>query len=247
MTSPTFGGWKGTDKLIDLLNLKDLIKNRPKILEVGCSTGYITQYMAHKCNCEIIGVDLSKILIEIASDEAKKSNITNISFQEGNVENLPFFDNSFDIVYGEAITALVSDPLKVIKEYMRVLKPGGKIGTVDLFMKDTLNDYFKTETSKIMSNVLGTQIKIRNLQEWEQIFQQSGLKEIQIYDYYEDLFKRDFKFGRLVILMFKLFYYMIVNKEIRQKIIPTLKFAKKFKKVLKGNHFGYLVFIGTKK
>lgn len=108
MTSPTFGGWKGTDRLIELLNIKDMKK--PKILEVGCSTGYITRYVAQKFDCEIIGVDLSKLLLDIAEEESHKLNLNNISFQYANVENLPFSDNTFDIVYGEAITALVSDP-----------------------------------------------------------------------------------------------------------------------------------------
>ena len=64
MTSPTFGGWKGTDRLIELLNIKDMEK--PKILEVGCSTGYITRYVVQKFDCEIIGVDLSTLLLDIA-------------------------------------------------------------------------------------------------------------------------------------------------------------------------------------
>lgn len=39
MTSPTFGGWKGADRLINLLNIKYMEK--PRIFEVGCSTGYM--------------------------------------------------------------------------------------------------------------------------------------------------------------------------------------------------------------
>lgn len=244
MTSPTFGGWKGTDRLIELLNIKDIKK--PKILDVGCSTGYITRYVAQKFDCEIIGVDLSKLLLDIAEEESHKLNLNNISFQYANVENLPFSDNTFDIVYGEAITALVSDPLKVLSEYNRVLKPDGKIATLDLFMKESLSDKFVEETNEIMSNVIGTQVKIRNFQEWEQIFKESGFNSIKIHDYYEDLFKRHYSFGKTVKLIYKLLYHMIVNKEIRQKISPTLKFAKKFQKALKGDNFGYLIFTGVK-
>ena len=107
-------------------------------MDVGCSTGYITRYIAQQFDCEIIGIDLSKLLIDTAQEEALKLNLTNISFQIANVEKLPFPDNSFDIVYGEAITALVPEPQKVIKEYKRVLKPNGKIGTLDVFMRKRL-------------------------------------------------------------------------------------------------------------
>jgi hypothetical protein len=39
---------------------------------------------------------------------------------------------------------------------------------------------------------------------------------------------------------------MTVNKEVRQKIIPPLKFARKFQKALKGSDYGYFIFIGVK-
>ena len=244
MTSPTFGGWKGTNRLIESLEIEDMEK--PKILEVGCSTGYITRYVAQKFDCEIIGVDLSTLLLDIAEEESRKLYLNNISFKYANVENLPFSDNTFDIVYGEAITALVPDPLKVLYEYNRVLKPGGKIATLDLFMKESLSDEFAEETNEMMSNVLGTQLKIRNFQEWKQIFKESGFSSIRIHDYYEDLFKRHYSFGETVKLTYKLLYHMTVNKEIRQKIAPPLKFAKEFQKALKGDNLGYLIFAGVK-
>lgn len=244
MTSPTFGGWKGTDTLIELLQIKEMKK--PKLLELGCSTGYITRYVAQQIDCTIIGVDLSNFLINIAEEEAGKLNLNNIGFQSANIENLPFPDDSFDIIYGEAITALVPDPPKVIKECKRVLKPGGKIATLDLFMKESISDDFVEETNEIMSNVLGTQVKIRNLQEWEQIFNTSGFNGTKIHEYYDDIFKRSYSFGRLLKISFKMLYHMIVNKKIRQKLSPTLKFARKFQKVIKGNNFGYLIFIAIK-
>ena len=232
MTSPTFGGWKGTDRLIELLNIKDMEK--PKILEVGCSTGYVTRYVAQKLDCEIIGVDLSTLLLDIAEEESRKSNLNNISFKYANVESLPFPDNTFDIVYGEAITALVPNPLKVLNEYIRVLKPGSKIATLDLFMKESLSDEFVEETNEMMSNVLGTKVKIRNFQEWQQIFKKSEFSSIKIFDYYEDLFKREYSLGEKIKLTYKLLYHITINKQVRQKIVPPLKFARKFQKALKG-------------
>jgi ubiquinone/menaquinone biosynthesis C-methylase UbiE len=244
MTSPTFGGWQGTDSLIELLNVDETKK--PKILEVGCSTGYITRYLAKKFDCEIIGIDLGDLVLEIAREETQKLNLTNISFQTGNVEKLPFPDNSFDIVFGEAITALVANPVQVLKEYKRVLKPNGKIATLDLFMKESLSEEFVKEISNIMSNVIGTQIRIKTFQEWEQIFTESGFSGTKIDQYYDDIFKRSYSFSKLVKIMFKMLYHMIVNTEMRKKLPPTLKFARKFRKILKEGHFGYLIFTGVK-
>ena len=118
--------------------------------------------------------------------------------------------------------------------------------TLDLFMKESISDEFVEETNEIMSNVLGTQVKIRNFQEWEQIFNASGFNNAKIHDYYDDIFKRSFSLGEMVKIMFKMLYHMIVNKEIRQKLSPTLKFARKFQEVIKGNNLGYLIFNGIK-
>ena len=244
MTSPTFGGWKGTDRLIKKLNLR--IIKQPKILEVGCSTGYITRYVAKKFDCEITGMDLSNLIIEIANNEAKKLNLQHISFRNGNVENIPFPDNTFDIVYGEAITALVPNPAKVINEYYRVLKPGGKLATLDLFMKNSLSQNFIEETNKIMSNVIGSDINIRTLNEWTKIFNDSGFTDFKIYDYYDDIFKRGYSTSEMVKIISKMLYYIITNKIIRKKLTPALKFARKFQSVAKKGFLGYLIFIGFK-
>ena len=87
-------------------------------------------------------------------------------------------------------------------------------------MKESLNDKFTEETNEMMSNVIGTQIEIRDLQVWKQIFKASGFSSIKIYDYYEDLFRRYYSFGEKVILTYKLLYHMTVNKDIRQIIVP---------------------------
>ena len=244
MTSPTFGGWRGTDRLIKMLNLKNM--KQPKILEVGCSTGYITRYIAKKFDCTITGIDLSNLIIEIAKNEANKLNLQNISFRNGNVENIPFPDNTFDVVYGEAITALVPDPVEVIKEYHRVLKPGGKLATLDLFMKESLSKDFVEEINKIMSNVIGSEIGIRTLKEWIKIFNDSILNEIKILDYYEDVFKREYSTSKMLKIISKMLYYMITNRIIRKKLTPALKFGRQFQKVVKNGTFGYLIFIGIK-
>jgi len=149
-------------------------------------------------------------------------------------------------VFGEAITALVPNPIKVVKEYKRVLKPSGKVATLDLFMKESLSEEFIEEISNIMSIVIGTQIRIRTFQEWEQIFTESGFNGIKINEYYDDIFQRSYSKSELVKIISKMFYHMIVNKEMRIKLSPTLKFARKFRQTLKEGQFGYLIFRGTK-
>ncbi|MBE0655732.1 MAG: class I SAM-dependent methyltransferase [Bacteroidales bacterium] len=244
MTSPTFGGWEGTERLFDLLDLKNT--RSPKILEVGCSTGYITRYLAKKYNCDIVGIDLSQLLLDIAKEESDKTGLQNIRYYKADVANLPFSDNTFDIVFGQAITALVPEPIKVINEYFRVLKPGGKMGIQELFMKMTLSTEYEEKINGVMSNVVGSNIRIRNLQEWEHIFCEAEFSECKFYQYSDKLSERDYSFNRKILLFIKLLYYFTFSKEIRKKIWPTLKFANSFRKLLKSGHFAYFIALGTK-
>jgi ubiquinone/menaquinone biosynthesis C-methylase UbiE len=244
MTGPTFGGWEGTNRLIELLNINEMKK--PKILELGCSTGYITRYIAQKFECEITGIDLSDFVLKIAREETEKLHLTNTVFRTGNVEDLPFPDNSFDIVFGEAITALVPNPIMALKEYKRVLKPNGKVATLDLFMNESLSEKLKEEISNVMSIVIGVQVRARTFQEWEQIFAKSGFSSIRMDKYYDNLFTRSYSSAKFIKIMFKMLYHMTINKEMRKKLSPTLKFARKFQNSLKEGHFGYLIFTGNK-
>jgi ubiquinone/menaquinone biosynthesis C-methylase UbiE len=246
MTSPTFGGWKGTDKLIELLGIERMEK--PRILEVGCSTGYITRHVAQKFDCEIVGVDISEILIELAREESERLNLANASFERASAESLPFVDSSFDIVYGEAITALVSDPVMVLKEYRRVLKKGGKVATLDLFTNESLDSEFYQEMKNIMimSNIIGPETDIRTLKEWEDIFKEAGFNDIKINDYYEDIFVREYSFSEKIMISIRVLYHMAINRDLRRKLGPMLKFVKKFQNALKGDSFGYFIFTGVK-
>ncbi|KKM22978.1 hypothetical protein LCGC14_1619830, partial [marine sediment metagenome] len=117
---------------------------------------------------------------------------------------------------------------------------------LDLFMKESLSEEFIEEISNIMSIVIGTQIRIRTFQEWEQIFTESGFNGIKINEYYDDIFQRSYSKSELVKIISKMSYHMIVNKEMRIKLSPTLKFARKFRQTLKEGQFGYLIFRGTK-
>ena len=98
-----------------------------KVLDVGCGTGIHSKVVSDLGN-DVIGVDLSDEMLKVA---IKKAN-TNLSFLKMDSTNLLFSDNTFDLVISLAMIEFVRDPLKVLKEAFRVLKPGGflVIGTI---------------------------------------------------------------------------------------------------------------------
>jgi len=97
---------------------------RGKVLDAGCGEGSITRFFAARHpEAEFVGVDISPIGIEMASEEKPP----NATFQIGELETLPFDDNAFDLVYSQSAIEHVADLQKVLEEFYRVLKPGGRL------------------------------------------------------------------------------------------------------------------------
>jgi ubiquinone/menaquinone biosynthesis C-methylase UbiE len=101
------------------------LKKNIKVLEVGCGTGVITSYVANQIGQgSIVGIDNDEESIL----RNKKNNISrNVNFSHGDVKKLKFPDNSFDLTFSRFVLMHIPDPIVVIKEMIRVTKPGGYI------------------------------------------------------------------------------------------------------------------------
>lgn len=105
----------------------DLLAPLPnmKILDVGCGTGNYSIKLA-KLGCLVTGIDISKEMLLVAKNKCKDLNIQ-IDLILGDVESLPFSDNSFDAVVSVAVLEFVRDKYKAIEEMFRVTKRNGKV------------------------------------------------------------------------------------------------------------------------
>src|SRR3989338_4619146 len=70
---------------------------RPAVLEIGCGNGYTAEYLSQRLHLPLTCIDYCQELLDIA----KKRNVPDAVFKEGNVLNLEFPDASFDIVFTE--------------------------------------------------------------------------------------------------------------------------------------------------
>lgn len=99
--------------------LAGLAKNSAKILDMGCGEGTRLNQLIGK-NQEGFGIDISGKAIEIA-----KKKYPQLHFEVGNLEELPYGDEKFDLVYSAYVFEHLDNPEKVVKEGIRVLKTGG--------------------------------------------------------------------------------------------------------------------------
>jgi SAM-dependent methyltransferase len=91
------------------------------VLNVGGSAGVIDNYLAHHFR-KVVGIDIDEPAITHASNNFIKENL---EFQLADALNLPFEDDSFDVVVCSQVYEHVPDPYKMFGEIHRVLKKGG--------------------------------------------------------------------------------------------------------------------------
>ena len=100
------------------------VGNTTRYLDVGCGSGMAAS-LAADLGANVSGIDASKALLVIARERVNKAD-----FQLGDLENIPFEDNSFDVVTGFNSFQYAGNPALALGEARRVTKPGGNVAIV---------------------------------------------------------------------------------------------------------------------
>lgn len=130
------------------------------VLDAGCGTGVVA-VTAAKTGAKVFAMDLSPELLERAKANSALAKVS-IEFKEGDVEALPYKDNSFDVVLSQFGHMFAPRPQIAAQEMLRVLKPGGTIAfstwPPDLFVGrlfSLVNKYFPTPAGVSPSSLWG--------------------------------------------------------------------------------------------
>lgn len=130
------GGKEASDRIIQQCQ----ITKDTKVLEVATNMGTTAIYLAQTFGCYVTGIDLDIQSLERAKQNVLDAKLENkVTLIHGNALDLPFENNSFDVVINEAMLSILSNEQRKIalSEYYRVLKPGGRLGTQDMLYKNT--------------------------------------------------------------------------------------------------------------
>ena len=99
------------------------------VLDCGCGPGSITLDIAqHIGDGQVVGVDYAESQIKVARAIAGVRQCKNARFHKSDVYSLSFEDQSFDCIFSHALFEHLADPVRALRELLRVLKPGGVIG-----------------------------------------------------------------------------------------------------------------------
>ncbi|GAB3616929.1 methyltransferase domain-containing protein [Okibacterium endophyticum] len=103
------------------------------VLDVGSGPGTITIDIARRVGtARVVGMDASDDVTAQAAALARASDVENVEFVTGDAYHLDFDDDTFDVVHAHQVLQHLADPVAVLREMKRVVKPGGVVAARDV-------------------------------------------------------------------------------------------------------------------
>lgn len=131
------------------------------VLDLGSGAGFDAFLAARKVgeSGKVIGVDFTEDMIEKSRGLAAKYGFKNVEFRLGDIENLPFENESVDVIISNCVINLAPDKLKVFKEAYRVLKNDGRMYVSDIVLLGELTEGQRNNEELIAGCVGGALLK----------------------------------------------------------------------------------------
>ncbi|KAA0709759.1 hypothetical protein E1301_Tti018026 [Triplophysa tibetana] len=117
------GGPSTTKEFVEMLNLTP----GQKVLDVGCGIGGGDFHMAKTFGVEVLGMDLSSNMVEIAMERADAEKLPLVQFEVSDATKRSFPDRTFDVVYSRDTILHIKDKVDLFRKFYSWLKPGGKL------------------------------------------------------------------------------------------------------------------------
>ena len=106
-----------------------------RVLDVATGPGFVAEAFARVCH-EVVGIDLTDALLAIAEVRRRERSIQNLSYRSGDVHQLPFPDGDFSIVVCRLSVHHFENPERVLREMVRVCRPGGCVLVEDIIASE---------------------------------------------------------------------------------------------------------------
>jgi arsenite methyltransferase len=154
------------------------LKKGETVLDLGAGAGLDCFLAAQRVGQEgrVIGIDMTKDMIEKARENAKKGPYDNIEFRLGEIENLPLETASVDVIISNCVINLSPDKRRVFQEAFRVLKPGGRILISDLVLLKELPESIRESVRAYTGCIAGAMMR----DDYLDLIKESGFQEVAV-------------------------------------------------------------------
>lgn len=106
-----------------------------RVLDVAAGPGYAAMGFAARCR-EVVALDLTEAPLALAARMSAERGLANVRFMTGDAAQLPFADDSFDVVICCLALHHMQDPGRVVREMARVCRAGGRLAVEDMIASE---------------------------------------------------------------------------------------------------------------
>jgi arsenite methyltransferase len=159
------------------------IKKGDYVLDLGSGAGndcFVARALVGE-EGNVTGIDMTEQMIKKANENCAKLKFENVKFVLGDIESMPFPENSFDIVISNCVLNLVPDKTKAFSEIFRVLKSGGHFCVSDVLIKGSLSEKMKKDAEMYAGCVSGAS----EMNDYLKIINESGFIKVQVHKHKE--------------------------------------------------------------
>ncbi len=227
--------------LIELLITKSELKHNSKVLDVGCGIGGTSIYLARKYGCDVTGITISPIQVEMASKAAAELSIKNKpKFQVEDANNITLNDK-FDIIWSVEMISHLNDRKNLFKRASELLKPGGKMCITDWLADDNIS---KAEYTKYIEPIeKGMLVSLPTLSEYKDHIDKNEFRLV----YYEDISKQVAKTWDITSESIKPRALWSLARQHSKEFIEFLRSFKAMRNGFKNGAFRYPAMVLEKK
>jgi len=155
------------------------IRSGDHVLDLGSGAGndcFVARAITGDTG-KVTGLDMTEPMIVKARENCAKLKFTNVDFVLGDIEDMPFEDNKFDVVISNCVLNLVPDKTKAFNEIFRVLKPGGHFCVSDVVIKGTLSERMQKDAEMYAGCVSGAS----EITEYLKIVKDAGFLNVNVH------------------------------------------------------------------
>jgi 2-polyprenyl-3-methyl-5-hydroxy-6-metoxy-1,4-benzoquinol methylase len=175
--------WVTDEQRIQRLVAAARLKGDERVLDIATGPGYIAEAFARAAR-EVIGVDLTEAMLSIARERTQQRGVTNVTFRVGDAQSLPFESEEFELVVSRLALHHMQNPLQILREMTRVLRPGGTVLMEDIFASEHPERAAYHNRWEILRDP--SHVRSIPLSELLQLFRDAGL-EIESVSTHDDL------------------------------------------------------------
>lgn len=155
------------------------------VLDLACGQGATACFLTRQYGCHVIGLDLSRKLIDQAQNNIKTEGLQpRVALAVGDGERLPLRDSVLDVVISECSFSLMPNKELAAREINRVLHPGGRLSITDIFLRGQIPQELKSQAGFIAC-LAGA----KPIEEYIRIFSEAGFRDPYVEDHSKELKK----------------------------------------------------------